>query len=347
MSLLCKIKFIMKSLQKYIKEVLDEIIVVNRLPKYEVSKLPMYVNQLYKIYTTRLLDTELVLVQLVNADNLSIAKTEKQIRNLKKLFNKTVVLILDHVVSYNRSRLIKKKVNFIVPGKQLFLPEMLVDLKDGDVIKSSLKEKQNLIPSAQVMVLYQILGLSEFWNIEEKSFKEIALKLNYSPMAISKAVDNLQALDLITIAGEKEKYVQFNYEKVKLWEKIEENDFWNYPVFKCVYIDELPLGIKTWDCNTSALPEYSDLNHSRQNYVAIGRTEYNRLNKQNLFINANPTDGNYCLEVWKYNPGLLTDTAIFTELIVDPLSLYLTLKNTPDERIEMALEQIKDKFIYG
>jgi hypothetical protein len=337
----------MKSLQEYIKEVLGETIVVNRLPEYELSKLPMYVNQLYKIYTTKLLDTELVLVQLLNEDNLSIAQTEKQIRNLKKLFNKTVILILDHVVSYNRSRLVKKKVNFIVLGKQLFLPEMLVDLKDGSTIKNSFKEKQKLIPSAQVMVLYQVLGLSKFWDIEKKSFKEIALKLNYSPMAISKAVDNLQALGLITIAGEKEKYVQFNYEKVKLWEKIEENDFWNYPVFKRVYVDELPAGIKTWDCNTSALPEYSDMNPSRQDYVAIGRTEYNRLNKQNLFINANPTEGNHCLEVWKYNPGLLTDTGIFTKLIVDPVSLYLTMKNTPDERIEMALKQIKEKFIYG
>jgi len=302
---------------------------------------------LYKIYTTRLLDTELVLVQLVNADNFSIAQTEKQIRNLNILFNKTVVLILEHVVSYKRSRLIKKKVNFIVPGKQLFLPEMLVDLKDGDVINSSFKEKQHFIPSAQVMVLYQILGLSEFWDIEKKSFKEIAFKLNYSPMAISKAVDNLQILDLITIAGGKEKYVQFNYDKLKLWEIIEENDFWNYPVFKRVYIDELPVGINTWYCNTSALSEYSDMNQSRQNYVAIARTEYNSLNKQNLLLNANPTEGNYCLEVWKYNPGLLADTAIFKELIVDPLSLYLTLRNIQDERIEMALDQIKEKFIYG
>ena len=236
----------MKNLQEYIKEVLDEIIVVNRLPEYEVSKLPMYVNQLYKIYITKLLGTELVLVQLVDEDNISIAQTEKQLRNLKKLFNKTIVLILDHVVSYNRSRLIKKKVNFIVPGKQLFLPEMLVDLKDGDTKRRSFKEKQKLIPSAQVMVLYQILGLSELWDIEQKPFKEIALKLNYSPMAISKAVDNLQAIDLITIAGEKEKYIHFNYDKVKLWEKIEENAFWNYPVFKRVYIDELPAGTKTW-----------------------------------------------------------------------------------------------------
>ncbi len=262
-------------------------------------------------------------------------------------YNKTVVLLLDHVVSYNRIRLIKKKVNFIVPGKQLFLPEMLVDLKNTTTAKSSFKEKQKLIPSAQVIVLYQILGLSELWDIEQKPFKEIAFKLNYSPMAISKAVENLQVLDLVTVAGEKEKFVQFNYEKVKLWEKIDENDFWNYPVFKRVYIDSLPPEMKTWDCNTSALPEYSDMNPSRQNYVAIGRTEYNRLNKQNLLRNANPTEGNYCIEIWKYNPGVLADAAIFTELTVDPLSLYLTLKSTPDERIEMALKQIKEKYIYG
>jgi hypothetical protein len=337
----------MKTLLEYIKEVLGETIVVNRLPEYEMSKLPMYVSQMYRIYTTRLLGVELVLVQLVDEENISIAQTEKQIRNLRNLFNKTVVLLLDHVVSYNRIRLIRKKVNFIVPGKQVFLPEMLVDLKDGNTTKSSFKEKQKLIPSAQVIVLYQILGLSESWDIEQKPFKEIALKLNYSPMAISKAVENLQVLDLVTVAGEKEKFVQFNYEKVKLWEKIDENDFWNYPVFKRVYIDSLPPWIKTWDCNTSGLPEYSDMNPSRQNYVAIGRTEYNRLNKQNLLRNANPTEGNYCIEVWKYNPGILADAAIFTDQTVDPLSLYLTLKSTPDERIEMALEQIKEKYIYG
>ncbi|WP_159519756.1 MarR family transcriptional regulator [Sunxiuqinia indica] len=337
----------MKTLQEYIKEVLGETIVVNRLPEHEVAKLPMYVNQLYRIYTTRLLGVELVLAQLIDDENISVAQTEKQIRNLRNLFNKTVVLLLDHVVSYNRIRLIRKKVNFIVPGKQVFLPEMLVDLKDGDTTKSSFKENQKLIPSAQVIVLYQILGLSELWDIEQKPFKEIAFKLNYSPMAISKAVENLQVLDLVTVAGEKEKFVQFNYDKVKLWEKIDENDFWNYPVFKRVYIDSLPPGIKTWDCNTSALPEYSDMNPSRQNYVAIGRTEYNRLNKQNLLLNANPTEGNYCVEVWKYNPGALVDAAIFTEQTVDPLSLYLTLKSTPDERIELALEQIKEKYIYG
>lgn len=166
-------------------------------------------------------------------------------------------------------------------------------------------------------------------------------------MAISKAVDNLRALNLITVAGGKEKYIQFEYDKVELWKKIEENNIWNYPIFKRIYIDDLPSGTKVWDCNTTALAEYSDMNRSRQDYVAIGRTAYNKLNKRNLLQNINPTEGNYCLEIWKYNPGILTDPAEDNELVVDPLSLYLTLKNNPDVRIEMALEQIKEKFLYG
>ncbi len=72
----------MKTLQEYIKEVLGETIVVNRLPEHEVAKLPMYVSQMYRIYTTRLLGAELVLAQLIDEENISIAQTEKQIRNL-------------------------------------------------------------------------------------------------------------------------------------------------------------------------------------------------------------------------------------------------------------------------
>jgi hypothetical protein len=32
--------------------------------------------------------------------------------------------------------------------------------------------------------------------------------------------------------------------------------------------------------------------------------------------------------------------------VVDPLSLYLSVKESRDERIEMALEQILEKFIW-
>jgi len=65
-----------------------------------------------------------------------------------------------------------------------------------------------------------------------------------------------------------------------------------------------------------------------------------QLEKENEFLNINPNEGKYCLEVWKYNPAKLVENFKNEAQVVDPLSLYLCLKNSKDERIEMAIEQI-------
>lgn len=336
----------MNNLIKYIKKVLDETIVVNQLPENEKAKLPLYISLTYNLYQTNLFGQELVLAQPVNAYGLSVAQTEKQLKNLHKTLHKKVILVPDKIASYNRARLINKKVNFIVPGKQLFLPALLMDLREGCFTNLMTSEKQNLIPSAQVIVLFHLLNPEKIWDIEKKSFKKIAVKLNYSPMAITKAVENLKELNLITTSGEKEKYIRFKYKNVELWNTIEENKLWISPVLKQIYVNEIPPGVKTWYCNMSALSEYSDMNRSRQNYLAVGRKIYNKLIKKNLLLNANPTEGKYCLEIWKYEPGILSEQGTAEIPVVDPLSLYFSLENISDERVEMALQQIKEQYIW-
>ena len=48
------------------------------------------------------------------------------------------------------------------------------------------------------------------------------------------------------------------------------------------------------------------------------------------------------MEVWRYSPALLSNTTV-----VDPLSLYLILKDDEDERVSMELDymlhQVLDK----
>ena len=67
--------------------------------------------------------------------------------------------------------------------------------------------------------------------------------------------------------------------------------------------------------------------------------------KNNGLINANNREGKYAIEVWKYNPKTLVEDVFNENSVVDPLSLYLSLKDNQDERIEMALEQIIEKYI--
>jgi len=49
--------------------------------------------------------------------------------------------------------------------------------------------------------------------------------------------------------------------------------------------------------------------------------------------------------VWKYNPELLIGELLSSASVVDPLSLYLSVQDKKDERIEMALEQILEIYI--
>ncbi len=71
-----------------------------------------------------------------------------------------------------------------------------------------------------------------------------------------------------------------------------------------------------------------------------------KLQKTNTLVNPNENEGRYCLEVWKYSPKILVGELPHETPVVDPLSLYLSYKNSHDERVEMALEKIIEKYIW-
>jgi hypothetical protein len=161
-------------------------------------------------------------------------------------------------------------------------------------------------------------------------------------MAITKAIDNLKSHELIDVVGEKHKFIRFRYDKKALWEKIIKENLFVSPVIKTVFVDEKPNGLNLLKSNTSALSTFSDLNPSSQAFYAIDKDDFYRLQKNNLLVNQNPTEGKYALEIWKYKPlSIVTDMKV-----VDPLSLYLSIRDNTDERIEIALDQISQRFIW-
>jgi hypothetical protein len=109
-----------------------------------------------------------------------------------------------------------------------------------------------------------------------------------------------------------------------------------------VFVDEKPKGLLLLKSNASALPTYTNLNPSNQQYYAIEKDEFYALQKSNELVNANPTEGKYALEIWKYKPLNIVDGLT----VVDPLSLYLSMYDINDERIAMALDQILKKYVW-
>lgn len=323
----------MEKLKKYIRQVLDIELKPRKIISNEAASIPFYLNKMFDIYRASLLEKE-VLLAIANDLKTTTKQIENQVQNLSTLFDLPVIMVLHDIDPTVRRRLINKKVNFIVPDKQMFLPELLVDLKEN--YKRSYTSDENLLPSAQAVFIYYLLYGAE--HIENYSLKELAIKFHYSPMALTKATHNLKAHGICDIKGAKAKHIVFNKEKKELW-----NDALSLlvnPVYKLVYTDELPPINALYKSNESALAFYSNIAEGSQLYYAIPKIQFYQLQKEGKLKDINNEEGKYALEVWKYLPSVLTQTDY-----VDPLSLYLSLKDNEDERIQMALDTILKTYI--
>jgi hypothetical protein len=328
----------MEMLIRYLRTTLGITIDLNEVQGGALEKLPFYIKGLFRFYLTKLMGQEMLLVEILGGE-MRVRMIEKQIQIVGDTFGIPAVLMVMDMPSVTRNRLIERRINFIVPGKELFLPALMMNLRERS--GGPIKQNEKLLPSAQVIVLYRILSRSE--DIGGLTLKQIASMLKYTTMAITKAARNLTYHGLCEITGAKGKHIQFSWPIPELWRRA--LPLMVSPVIKRIYIDELPERISLYRSNTSALPEYSDMNEGDQVYFAVAKPSFYSLRKEGLLQDPNGYEGRYCLEVWRYDPGTLAD-GIAGKGIVDPLSLYLSLKNTHDERMELALDKIIEKHIW-
>jgi hypothetical protein len=330
----------MEKLKEYIHQILGKDLEIKELSKEYTNKLPFIFKNNFNFYVTHLHNHELILVKVNREDAFNAAQLRQQVIAIQKVLDKRVIIVTEDITAINRKRLIDQKISFIVPGKQMFLAELLIDIQDFNKDKEFQKEFL-LLPSAQLILLYQILHRED--NLSQYTFKELAEKFQYTQMGITKAIENLKRLAIVEVIGTKEKNIVFETDIPKLWKSIEKHLI--NPVLKTVYVDEKPM-IKMYSSNTTALEEYSDMNPSKLEYFAIEKNKFYELEKTNQLINLNNESGNYAVEVWKYNPELITK-GITKKNNVDPLSLYISLKDGfIDERTDMALDQIIEKYIW-
>jgi hypothetical protein len=340
--LLFSLLLTMNSAGQYIHDILGVRMSEKPIPDELFNHLPLYIRETYTLFYGKLYNRWFVLVVQKEDNDLKSSQIEKNLGVISNRLNEGVILVLNKISFTTRRMLIDKKIDFIVPGKQLFLPSLLLDLRETFSDNNNRRRIEKLLPSAQFVLLYHILHHYDKVPLTNLSFKELAEKFEYTSMAISLAVENLKKFDLCIVKGTKEKFIYFERQRDELWHMA--RPYLINPVLKRVFVDKKP-DVFMMDSNVSALPEYSDISLGRQHYYAIEKKIYYSLQKNGMLVNENEEEGAYCIEVWKYDPAKLTQD-ITEESGVDPLSLYLSLKDDPDERIEMALDQIIDKYVW-
>ena len=314
----------MEDLKKYIKDVLGIETEIKPLKASRLKTLPMYIAEEYSIQLMKIYRQDIVLVCVNNG--FTTERLRKHLDTIRATFDTITVAVINQLESYKRLRLIDKKIPFIVPGKQMYLPDLLIDLKEFGVKPKG--QPQTMQPAAQLLLLYHL----QVESLEGINLKGIAEKLLYNAMTISRAVYFLHNTGLCTLQGTKDKFLHFEGNKKELWGKAE--PLMNNPVRKNQFYNGSRDDKNFFKSNISALAHYSDINEDVIEYYAVKPRYPRQIGGVNLRITG-PLEGNICIEEWKYNPYLLTQTDF-----VDPLSLYLCFRNKPDERIEMALEQI-------
>lgn len=295
-----------------------------------VNKLPIYLSKAFEFHAVEIAEKKIVLAELLSFKNFTPDQLKKQQYQLEDFSQLPIVFLIDHIEAYQRKRLVEKKIPFIVPRKQLYIPNLFIDLNESKRGRPA-NSREKLSPAAQCLLLFHL----QIESLDEMQLKMIAKKMGYSGMTISRTAKELMQFSLCKIIGTKEKAIDFPRSKKELWNKA--LAFAINPVRQEFFINQLPSSIHLLYSGETAMEHYTHLNAGKIKTVAISKEKFVQLKKKTL-LDTNPYEGNYLLEVWNYDPALLSK-----EKYVDGLSLYLSMKNSNDERTQIEIEELINK----
>lgn len=321
----------MKETKEYLEEILGQEVVIEPLDPVEAKGFPLFMRQGYGFYQARLLGRDIILLTNNSEETATADHLKKHTRVVEKLMACPVVFVFSFLESYKRKRLIQKQIAFIVPGKQMFIPQLLIDLREFGQTVAVKKEK--LLPAAQCILFYHLL----IEDIESFPLKTVAQHTGYTRATVTRAVQSLVEKEIaVKVVENKEVKIRFHKKKKDLWQSalpVLQN-----PVKKTYFPEEPPHSDRVCIAGFSALARYTDLTENSRKYFAVAQKDFDILKKKEQIKVVSVNEHEICLEVWKYDPALLA-----TNRTVDPLSLYLTLRDEKDERVEKELENMIDR----
>ncbi len=316
---------------------------VTPLDRNRQALLPVYLKEAYTWYVAEADDRRWLLASCPTTQSLSVKQLETQMKRATQILGLPAIVVFDQLAAYNRKRLMEKGIPFIVSDKQVYIPTYLIDLKET---RSKLPDKPTqLTPMGQVLLFRSLLDREGLQSLRKKSFKELASFFQVRPMQITRAAESLGRMGLIAEHAGKEKFIRFIKEGRALWEEVLERDMLIDPVMRRVYLEN-PAGEDLPMSGGTALSAYTDMNPPRQISRAIYRKAFHPDRQEEQGYQVEGTDAPYCLELWKYDPRWLMNVPGLPTGVVDPLSLYVSLRHEKDARVEMAVQQLINQAIW-
>lgn len=319
------------SLAGYIEVVTGTKPRLESVAKHETTNLPLFLRERYQFLQTVLYGKRLYFArERKQPGELSPTKYGSEAELLKKQMSADVILIFDRLPSYIRNRFVKQGVPFIVPGTQMFLPMLMIDLREH-FSKTDTRLLQKLSPASQVVVLYHILKEPPV----PEPLGQLAKRLGYSAMAMSKAQEELVAAKLShVVRSGRTILLRFDLRGRALWEKAE--PVMTTPVKRTLWVRWGQPRTRAVVAGITALSEASMLTDEQLPTYAMHEKDVARaLSNRQIVRCEGHEEAQARLEAWKYDPWLLAENGN-----ADRCSLYLSLRTSEDDRIQKEIHHL-------
>jgi len=312
--------------RKYLLDVLG-VRMSEAVPSGLTAELPFFLTDAFKFVQIRLLEHDVVLAVDVRQDKAPLSQVSAWLTKAGDYARQPVVYVVGSLASYERRRLIQARLPFIVPGNQMFLPDLGVDLREHFRASAPVR-REALSPSTQALLIWKLLNLpgEHLWNPTS-----VATELGYTAMTGSRALHELLAAGV----GKKQPLGRSNYLVLPkspraTWEAA--LPLLRSPVVRTVVTDAIPM--EASQAGLSALSELSMLDGPRRPVFAT-RNGASMKHKHGPHLLADGDPSGFEIQVWSYSTELEPGHDQ-----VDRLSLYLSLRDDNDERVQLALAEM-------
>lgn len=302
-----------------------------------LQPLPAYMGSLYAPFVADILDHTCLLLLHKGRELPTPAETVGQFRLASRHVKDDVVFVFEKMPAFIRQRLVRHRVPFVVPERQMYLPTLAADFREKAVADAGNRrgETAHLSGPAQLLLLYHIQHPQISGG---RSLREWARLLGYSPITASRIASELLETRLCDVRQVGRKTIlDLGEDRKAIWEKA--LPFLRSPVRERVHARHAAAATSRWPkAGIAALSESTMLGSDERPAIAMATSEYARALVEGTLTETPAADEEGTIvERWRYRPALLCGEGART---VDPLSLYLSLRDDPDERVQAALKEL-------
>ena len=328
------------AIQEYIESTLG-IPDVNIEEYLGTEQLPYVFQDQFYFYQMLLREQRIILAWPKQQD-MTIKQLRASIEHMS--LKDPIVMCFEVLASYERRYLIEKKVSFLVPGNQMYLLDLGIDLREYFPRKKK-KHLKSINPATQAMLLRFLMNDQ---HKNEWCPSEVASELGYAGMTSTRACNELIEIGVFeSFRIGRKNYLRLLDSHQKTWEKAK--PYFKSPVKLEVWVTEkinLTQG-QAYLAGITALSNITMINPEPETWYAITAQQW-QAHKNLVRVLPEKEQGAICYQIWTYepkmNPEKTSEKSLKNLQSVDVLSLWLSFRESEDVRIQIVLDEIEKGF---